>query len=301
MADWYELLECPVCRALLEHTGGSLRCTVGHCFDIARQGYVNLLPGGAEPGTADTRAMVAARTAFFAAEHYRPLIGAVAATTTRAAEGVSGCIIDAGAGTGEYLAAALDAAPDRIGLALDISKFAARVAARVHPRAAAAVCDIWERVPVRDGVAAVVMSVFSPRNAPEIARALAPGGALVIATPTTHHLQELIEPLGMISVDPNKVERIERTLAGLFALEETRRFEQQVTLTPADAIALVSMGPSARHTTPEEVQAQAELLGREFPTTISVDIAIWRVMAPVPCENGGDGPDSRWSGESCAL
>ncbi|MHB1477868.1 MAG: hypothetical protein ACYCXD_09890, partial [Coriobacteriia bacterium] len=78
-------------------------------------------------------------------------------------------------------------------------------------------------------------------------------------------------------------------------------FEQQATLTPADAIALVSMGPSARHTTPEEVQAQAELLGREFATTISVDIAIWRVMAPVPCENGGDGPDSRWSGESCAL
>lgn len=280
MADWYELLECPVCRERLERVGGSLRCATNHSFDIARQGYVNLLPGGAEPGTADTREMVAARTAFFAAGHFRRLMEAVAVTTAGAAEGVPGCIIDAGAGTGDYLSAALDAAPDRWGLALDISKHAARVAARAHPHAGAAVCDIWEPLPVRDGVAAVVMSVFSPRNAPEIARVLAPGGALVIATPTARHLQELIEPLGMISVDPSKAERIERTLAGLFTLEQTRHFERQVALTVTDAVALVSMGPSARHTTPAHVRAQAEVLGEEFGTTISVDIAVWRVMAP---------------------
>lgn len=278
MANWFELLECPVCRTHLERTGGSLGCAAGHSFDIARQGYVNLLPGGAQSGTADTREMVAARSAFFAAGHYRPLIEAVATTSAGAAEGVPGCIIDAGAGTGEYFAAALDAEPDRRGLALDISKHAARVAARTHPRGGAVVCDVWERLPVRDGVAALVMSVFSPRNAPEIARVLAPGGALVIAAPTAEHLRELIEPLGMISVDPAKAERIERTLSGLFTLEETRHFEQQVALTVADAVSLVSMGPSARHTTPEEVQAQAEALGEEIITTISVDIAVWRVM-----------------------
>ncbi|MHB1017844.1 MAG: putative RNA methyltransferase [Coriobacteriia bacterium] len=278
MAEWHTLLACPHCGAELAESSGALSCAAGHSFDIARQGYVNLLPGDAEPGTADTRDMVAARAAFFRAGHYRPLIEAVAATTADAAGDVPGCIIDAGAGTGEYLAAALDAAPDRQGLALDISKHAARVAARAHPRAAAAVCDIWGRLPVRDGVAAVVMSVFSPRNAPEIARVLAPGGALVIATPTSHHLQELIEPLGMISVDPSKAGRLERTLAGLFTLEQARHFEQRVRLTVADAVALVSMGPSARHTTSEEVRAQAGLLGESIGTTVSVDIAVWRVM-----------------------
>ncbi|MBN2248527.1 MAG: methyltransferase domain-containing protein [Coriobacteriia bacterium] len=277
---FHELLECPVCRARFARAGGSLRCAQGHSFDVARQGYVNMLSGGADPGTADTHEMVTARMAFFASGHYRSLIDAVATETARAAEGAAGCVIDAGAGTGEYLAAALDQAPGRTGLALDISKYAARVAARSHPRAGAVVCDIWRPLPVRDGVAAVVMSVFSPRNAPEIARVLAPGGALVIVTPTSLHLRELIGPLGMISVDPDKAARIGRTLEGLFTRETTRRFEQLVTLTVADAVALVSMGPSARHTTPDRVRAQADGLGEAIAATVSVDIAVWRLAVP---------------------
>lgn len=275
MTDWHGLLECPVCRARLMRVAGSLTCDAGHSFDIGKQGYVNLLPGDADPGTADTVAMVRARAAFLAAGHYRTLIDAVATSTVRSIEGVSGCVIDAGAGTGEYLAAVLESAPERTGLALDISKHAARVAARVHPRVGAVVCDVWERLPVRDGVAAAVMSVFSPRNAPEAARVLAPGGALVVVSPTVWHLHELIEPLGMISVDPSKAERISRSLGELFTLERAGGLEVRITLSPDDATALVSMGPSARHTDPERVRAQAEALGGAIDATISVDITVW--------------------------
>ena len=34
---------CPVCGAALEPQGAAWRCAQGHCFDVARQGYVNLL------------------------------------------------------------------------------------------------------------------------------------------------------------------------------------------------------------------------------------------------------------------
>ena len=34
---------CPVCGAALEPQGTAWRCVQGHCFDVARQGYVNLL------------------------------------------------------------------------------------------------------------------------------------------------------------------------------------------------------------------------------------------------------------------
>ena len=34
---------CPVCGAALEPQGTAWRCAQGHCFDVARQGYVNLL------------------------------------------------------------------------------------------------------------------------------------------------------------------------------------------------------------------------------------------------------------------
>ena len=284
MVDWYELLECPVCQERFDRAGSALRCSNGHSFDIARQGYVNLLPGGAEPGTADTCEMVAARTAFFAAGHYRPLIDAVASETAAAAAGVRGCLIDAGAGTGEYLAAALEAAPGRIGLALDISKHAARRAARAHPRANAIVCDVWGRLPVRSGVTAAVMSVFAPRNAAEVERVLAPGGAFVIVTPDARHLRELIEPLGMISVDPSKGERVRRTLGERFSLEHSRHVEQRAVLTVDDAVALVSMGPSARHTTLDRVREQAMGLGASIETTASVDISVWRSRPPVSPE-----------------
>ncbi|HLI35952.1 MAG TPA: methyltransferase type 11, partial [Streptosporangiaceae bacterium] len=63
---------------------GALRCGRGHSFDIARQGYVNLMPGGARPGTADTAGMVAAREAFLAAGHYAPLARIVAGLAAHA-------------------------------------------------------------------------------------------------------------------------------------------------------------------------------------------------------------------------
>ena len=57
---------CPVCGAALAPQGAAWRCVQGHCFDVARQGYVNLLTvtqkHSRHPG--DTREMVAARRAF---------------------------------------------------------------------------------------------------------------------------------------------------------------------------------------------------------------------------------------------
>ena len=75
---------------------------------MARQGYVNLMPGGTRPGTADTAEMVAARAGFLDAGHYAPLADALAAAA-RASQPPAGAVLDAGAGTGYYLAAVLTA------------------------------------------------------------------------------------------------------------------------------------------------------------------------------------------------
>ena len=60
-------LECPYCGAGMADVGAALRCGRGHAFDIARQGYVSLLPAGAKGGGGDTAAMVRARADFLAA------------------------------------------------------------------------------------------------------------------------------------------------------------------------------------------------------------------------------------------
>jgi 23S rRNA (guanine745-N1)-methyltransferase len=67
------LLACPYCAGPLTRSGGSVGCPNGHAFDVARSGYLSLLPGDARLGSADTAEMVAAREAFLGSGHFEPL------------------------------------------------------------------------------------------------------------------------------------------------------------------------------------------------------------------------------------
>ncbi|RJK95320.1 putative RNA methyltransferase [Vallicoccus soli] len=268
------LLRCPVCVEGLAAAGPSLRCPRGHAFDVARQGYANLLPGGAATGTADTAAMVAARAELLGAGHYAAVSGALAGAA--AAVDAPGAVVDVGAGTGHHLAAVLDACPARVGLALDLSKHAARRAARAHPRAGAVVADAWARLPVRDGAAAVVLDVFAPRNGAEAARVLAPGGALLVVTPTPRHLAEVRGALGMLEVGGAKEERLGRALAPHLDEEASRDVEADLDLGRDDLVRLAAMGPSAFHATPAELAARAARLPGQVRVGLSVRLSVWR-------------------------
>jgi 23S rRNA (guanine745-N1)-methyltransferase len=272
-----DLLACPHCAGALSRSGGSATCANGHVFDVARSGYLSLLPGDAKLGSADTAEMVAAREAFLGARHFEPLAEALAEEAERALGGRAerpgvppGCIIDLGAGTGWYLARLLERLPGRIGLTLDLSKHALRRAARAHPRIAAVACDAWRPLPVRDSVADLVLSVFAPRNGPEIARVLRPGGALVVVTPTERHLVELVERLGLLTVDERKPERLAAALDAHLEPERRRDHEWSLELAPADVANAVAMGPSARHAT------RAETGTTGTPVTASVTISTYR-------------------------
>jgi protein-L-isoaspartate O-methyltransferase len=87
--------------------------------------------------------------------------------------------MEAGAGVGYYVAQVLEALPLSIGLALDLSKYAVRRAARAHARLDAVVTDLRERLPVRSGVVDVALNVFAPRPASELFRTLNRDGRLI--------------------------------------------------------------------------------------------------------------------------
>jgi 23S rRNA (guanine745-N1)-methyltransferase len=269
------LLRCPHCGADLALAEGTVICPSGHGFDVARQGYLNLLPGGARTGMGDTAVMVQARAAFLGAGHYREIADGVADAAV-AASAPEGCVLEVGAGTGYYLSRVLAAMPTRLGLALDVSKHAARVAARAHPRMGAVVCDAWTPLPVRSAVAAIVLSVFAPRGGAEIARVLRPGGALVVVTPTTAHLTELVPALGLISVDTRKQERLDRQLGPFLTAESTRSVEHTLALRHRDIEALVGMGPSAHHTDPATIRTRIAALPDPASVTASVTISVHR-------------------------
>lgn len=249
-------LACPVCGEGLARDGAALRCAAGHSFDIARQGYVNLLRRAA-PENADTPEMLAARDRFLVAGHYAPIAAAVAEACRGA-----GRIVEVGAGTGYYLNAALDAAPDAEGLATDVSPAAARRAARCHPRAAAVVADTWQRLPLPDGAVDLVLCVFAPRNPAEFARVLRPGGRAVIVVPGPGHLRELREGYGLLGVGEDKAERVRESFEGWGFEQE--RLSYRIELSTAGVADAIAMGPNAFHGLPASTE----------PCGVTVDVAV---------------------------
>ncbi len=249
LTDVIEDLACAVCGADVSLAGGAVRCRSGHSFDVARQGYVSMLAGHRR-ASGDTPGMVAARERFLSAGHFGPLRDAVVAAAASVA--AQETVVDVGAGTGHYLAAVLDALPQRRAIALDASTAAMRRAARCHPRAGAVACDVWERLPVRTGAAALVLNVFAPRNGAEMRRVLGPSGVLVVATPTQRHLQELVERLGLLRVDETKEQRVEHALGSWFHASRSVLVEHELHLGPRAVADVVAMGPSAHHVAPPE-------------------------------------------------
>ncbi|MFF0150329.1 putative RNA methyltransferase [Micromonospora sp. NPDC005203] len=324
-------LRCPVCGDPLGQATDTraLRCPRRHSFDIARQGYVNLLTGRT-PHVGDTSEMVAARADFQAAGHYDVISAALAAAATealarlrasaatptaatpptlcsastdatisgpnhraevsRAKDTTTGVrveppepdvgayplVVDAGAGTGHYLDAVLAALPDAVGLALDVSKPALRRAARAHPRAAAALADTWQRLPLADASTAVLLNVFAPRNGPEFHRVLDPAGTLLVVTPDRDHLSELVGALGLLRVDPDKADRVTGSLGGHFTTVSSAVHRAELTLTRPEVTTVVGMGPNAWHTDPEALAARLAAQPEPVRVTVAVRVDAYR-------------------------
>ena len=277
LSDVIEYLICPKCGSGLTMGDGVVSCGHGHSYDVARQGYVNLMPGTPK-GSAlgDTAAMVDARAEFLRRGHFSSLARSVSDEAARTAHDMpDGCVVDVGAGTGYYLTEILDSLPERFGLALDASKYSARRAARCHERAGAVVCDAWQMLPVRSGAATLVVNVFAPRNAVEVHRILGPEGHLVVVTPTTDHLGSLVNALDLVTVDELKEERLEEKLGGRFRLVRRTPIEFLMSLGHPDVEALVAMGPSAWHTDRGEIRSRIAALPDPVEGTASVALSVY--------------------------
>ena len=182
------VLTCPVCGHALTERERAYVCARGHSFDLAKEGYLNLLlptqHRSRHPG--DAPELCRARRAFLAAGYYAPLRAFVA-------ECLQGeVVLDACCGEGYYTSAFASCGHETYGF--DIAKDMVRLAAKADRQSFYFVAGL-HRIPVQSGSIDTLTHLFAPFGDAEFRRVLKPGGTLVTVIPGEEHLWQLKEAL----------------------------------------------------------------------------------------------------------
>ena len=167
-------LICPICSEKLNSEGKRYLCSRGHSFDVARQGYVNLLTVQQKHSLApgDTREQVLSRRAFLEEGHYVPIAQALIDNAREL--GISGEILDVGCGEGYYSARLAEALGANL-TGLDISKEAVRCAAAKY-KGKLWLCATAAHIPAESAGTDLITSLFAITIPEEFHRILKPGG-----------------------------------------------------------------------------------------------------------------------------
>ncbi|WP_394180178.1 putative RNA methyltransferase [Marinomonas posidonica] len=195
-----ENLSCPIDGTDLQLEGRSLTCANNHSFDLAKSGYVNLLPvqnkRSKDPG--DSKEMVLSRQTFLNQQHYSPIVDAIFASWPKQQLFSGVRILDAGCGEGYYLSHLgkvfdkHNILTDRIGL--DISKWAVMSASK-RDKEIGWIVGSNASLPVPDKRFDVILCLFGFPVFDEFSRALEDSGQLLLVESGPRHLIELREVL----------------------------------------------------------------------------------------------------------
>lgn len=233
-------LICPLCQSHLTIQAKSWICINQHCFDIAKQGYVNLLPvqfkNSKNPG--DTVDAVQARRAFLEQGFYQPLKQFLMQWIC---ELQPKSILDIGCGEGYYTSGMTTV--DRQVIGLDIAKNAIQIAAKRYPDIQWLVASAAS-LPVLAHSLEMVSSFFSPLPVEEMARVLKSQGHLIVATPAEGHLHELRAAL-FEQVNPHQPQKFIELLSSHFVLKQQYTLTYSIQLDQAALKHLIAMTPYA--------------------------------------------------------
>lgn len=254
-------ITCPVCKELLTKENRTYRCENNHCFDLAKEGYLNLLLAhqrkSKHPG--DDKAMIQARRRFFDTGAYNPLIASVRKTCT-------GTILDAGCGEG-----ALSGSLPGPVIGMDISKEAVRAAAKRYRQATWIVANGMRDLPFPDESIDTVLSVLAPRNNEEFARILKPAGTLILGVPGPNHLIELRSQLNTAASDfEEKADEAAEKCAPHFTETNREMLTYNVQLNQKQLADLIQMTPIFWTSAPEAKQRLLERSGIEITVSFAL-------------------------------
>jgi 23S rRNA (guanine745-N1)-methyltransferase len=203
------------CHELLAREERRLVCPRGHSFDVARNGYINLLQPqerrSKQPG--DAAEAVAARRRLHDRGVTAPLLDAIADMANLAGDDD---VLDAGCGDGFYLGS-LTHRSGCTAHGIDISIPAIEAAARRYPDCEWIVGNADRFVPYAEATFTRVLSITARMNSGEFRRVLREEGRLLIAIPAPDDLVELR------GTGRDRVTRTIETFTSEFTLIDQRR------------------------------------------------------------------------------
>ncbi len=242
------IINCPYCKSSLHDTREKAYvCENNHSFDVAKQGYLNLLPvnqkKSKDPG--DNPMMIAARRSFLELGHYDPLIESIKGLVSEkiSFETKNITAFDAGCGEGYYSEKALNnlANLETEILGTDISKYAVKNAANKYKNNFYFVSSIYN-LPIANASTDLILSIFSPIAPEEFKRILSKQGRVIIVSPAPGHLCEIAE-LIYEKVKPHTTTIVENMTTS-FKHEFTKRTTFQIDLKSSEAVlSLLKMTP----------------------------------------------------------
>lgn len=285
-------LICPICQSPLNTGEKTWQCTGDnttnnsqqkqHSFDVAKQGYVNLLPvqhkKSKNPG--DTEQSIQARTRFLSANFYLPLREKLQQLCQNFIDKNS-VWLDIGCGEGFYTQGFLSLNPATL-IALDISKPAVMATAKTLKTLKAnfpntqtvTIVASASQVPLADNSVNVITSIFSPILPQEFHRLLGENGKVVIAKPAQHHLYQMRQGL-FDEVVPHDSDKFIDEMSPFFALTDEQNVNYEIEVTAEQLADLVTMTPYTYRARPANRQALMEKCEREKMMTLKVDFVIY--------------------------
>ena len=195
----FEIYKCPVCDKQLLKRDNSYSCSAKHTYDIAKEGYVNLLlvnqMKSKEPG--DSKEMMIARSNFLNKGYFERLAGDISKIILNNFDEASDdnyAIFDAGCGEGYFTDRIYKDLGQEIEVpriwGMDISKEAVRFAAKRNRNIGFCVGSIFH-LPITDNSVDCVINIFAPFREEEFQRVLKENGIIIKVTPGAQHLMGL--------------------------------------------------------------------------------------------------------------
>lgn len=257
---------CPICHTRLIKQNNGYTCQNRHHYDIAKQGYVNLV-NNRKAISGDNAEMVKARSAFLQKGYYQALRDWLCTYIQQIQPSV---LIDAGCGEGYYTNEFQLTNPNTEIYGFDLSKAACKEAAKAHTSVHYAIASVHD-MPVFDACADVCISVFAPIYMEEIDRVLPSGGKFIKVGPGPKHLWELKQLL-YEDVYENKMKYIQHKH---MKLVQTELLESNILLKDTvDVITLLTMTPYA-YRTPKEKMVQLKRI-EKLETQLQFSIEIYQ-------------------------